>query len=97
MIFKTIIHIFSFKKLENIISKMSFQTSMQKYMGFAIKQSKKKVNKPGIPLVFIESVHVSNNSSDNLVKKLGKNDSYRLSQELNANVLSLLKKKFLFL
>lgn len=76
---------------------MSFQTSMQKYMGFAIKQSKKKVIKPGIPLVFIESVHISNNSSDNLVKKLGKNDSYRLSQELNANVLSLLEKKFVFL
>ena len=38
-------------------------------MEFAIKKSKKKVIKPGIPLVFINSVHVLNNLSDNLVKK----------------------------
>ena len=43
-------------------------------MSFTIPQPKEKGNKPGLPLVFIDSVHFLNNSSENLVKKLGENE-----------------------
>ena len=39
-------------------------------MSFTIKKPKIKSIKPGLSLVFIDSVHILNNSSDNLVKKL---------------------------
>ena len=42
------------------------------------------------------NVYFLNNSLDNLVKKLGGNDFYHLSQEFDANVLVLLKKKGIF-
>ena len=44
-------------------------------MIFTIQQPKKKGIKPGLPLVFIDSVHFLNKSSDHLVKNLGENDS----------------------
>ena len=37
-------------------------------MRFTIKEPKKKGIKPGLPLVFIDRVHLLNNSLDNLVK-----------------------------
>ena len=57
-----------------------------------IQQPQKKVIKSGLPLVFINTVNFLNNSSDNLVKNLAKNNFYHLNQEFNANVLDLLKK-----
>ena len=94
MICKTIIHILSFKKLENIVSKqISYQKAITKYMSFIIKQPKRKDIKPGIPLVFIDSLRFINNSLANLVKNLGENEIYHLSQELDTNVSNLLKKK----
>ena len=63
----------------------------EKYMSFTIQQSKEKGKKPGLLLVFIDSVHFLNNSLDNLVKKLGENDFYHLSQEFNTNVLDIIK------
>ena len=65
----------------------------EKYMSFTIQQSKEKGNKPGLLLVFIDSVHFLNNSLDNLVKKLGENDFYHLSQGFNTNVLDIIKPK----
>ena len=45
----------------------------------------------------MDSVHSLNNSLDNLVKHLGKNDFHHLKkQEFNANVLDLLEKKNIF-
>ena len=44
----------------------------------------------------IDSVYFVNNSLGNLVKKLEKNDIYHLSQEVNANILNLLKRKDFF-
>ena len=54
----------------------------------------KKSIKPKLPLLFIDIFHFSNNSLENLVKNLGENDLYYLSQEFNAN--DLLKKRFYF-
>ena len=51
-------------------------------MNFTIKQPKEKGIKPGLPLEFIDTVHFLNNSLDNLVKKLGENDVYHLSQDI---------------
>ena len=48
-------------------------------MSFTIKQPKKKGIKPGLLLVFKDSVHFLSNSSDNLVKY----DFYHLCQEFN--------------
>ena len=62
-------------------------------MRFTIQQSKKQGIKPGLALVIIDSVHLLNNSPDNLVKNFRENDFYELSQEFNANLLDLLKKK----
>ena len=50
-------------------------------MRFTIKQSKKKGIKPGITLVFIDCIDFSNNALENLVKNLGENDFYHLSQD----------------
>ena len=61
-------------------------------MSFTIQQPKDQGNKPGLSLVFVDKVQSLNNSLDNLVKNLAKNDFYHLSQELNSNVLNLLKK-----
>ena len=44
-------------------------------------------------LVFTDSFHFLNGSLDNLVRKLGKNDFHFVSQELNANILDLVKQK----
>ena len=52
--------------------------------------------KPGLPLVFIDSVHFVNNFLDNLVKDLGENRIYYLSQKFSANVLDLFKTIGLF-
>ena len=49
-------------------------------MSFTIKQSKKEGIKSGLLLVFINNVYFL----DNLVKNLGENDFYHLSQEFNA-------------
>ena len=65
-------------------------------MSFTIQQPKEKGNKPGLSLVFIDSVRFLNNSLDSLVKSLEQNEFYHLSQEFNANVLDLLKKKGFF-
>ena len=83
------------------IGKYNFKTNivrkkMEKYMSFTIKQPKKKDVQPGLLLVFIDRVLFLNNSLDNLVKNLKENDFYHLSQELNANVLGLVKKKGFF-
>ena len=61
------IHVLSFRKLENIILKFIRKT-IEKYMSFTIKQPKKKDIKPGFPLVFKENAHFLNNLLDNLVK-----------------------------
>ena len=58
---------------------------------FYYKQPREKSIKPGLPLVFIDSVHFLNNLLDNLVKTLGGNVFYHLSHDFNANVLDLLK------
>ena len=50
-------------------------------MSFLIQQPKAKGIKSGLPLVFIDSVHVLNNSLDNLVKNLGKNFFRHLEKE----------------
>ena len=62
-------------------------------MSFTIKQPKKKRIKSRLQLLFTYSVYLLNNSSDNLVKNLGQNDFYHLSQEFHANVLDLIHKK----
>ena len=62
-------------------------------MGFPIKQPIEKGIKSGLPLVFIDNVHFLNNSLDNLVKNLEKNEFYYLSQEFNPNALDLVLKK----
>ena len=59
-------------------------------MNFTIQQLRKKGIKSKLPSVFIDSVHFWNNSSDNLVENLGKNDFYHLNEEFNANALDLL-------
>ena len=58
----------------NVIPKI-----IEKYLSFTIQQPKKKGIKPGLPLVFIDSIHFLN-PLDNLVKKLTENDFYHLSQ-----------------
>ena len=62
-------------------------------MSFTIQQPKRKGHKSGTTLVFIDSVHFQNYSSDNLRKNLGENDLDHLSQESNANVIDLRKKR----
>ena len=62
-------------------------------MSFTIQHSKKKGIKLSLPLVLINSVPFLGNILDNLVKTLGENDFYHLSQKFNAIVLSLLEKK----
>ena len=70
--------------------------TIEKYMSFTIQQPKEKGNKPGLSLVFIDSLRFLNNSWDSLVKSLEQNDFCHLSQEFNANVLDLLKKRGFF-
>ena len=65
-------------------------------MSFTIQQPKKKYIKPGLALVFIDRISFLNNSRDNLVKNLGEIDFYHLSQEVNAIILDLIKKKSIF-
>ena len=65
-------------------------------MSFTIQQPKKKYIKPGLALVFIDRISFLNNSRDNLVKNLGEIDFYHLSQEVNAIILDLIKKKAFF-
>ena len=57
----------------------------QKRQSFTIKKPEKKGIKPGLPLVFIDSIDFLNNLLDNLIKNLGENDFYHLSQEFNTN------------
>ena len=91
------IQILFFIKLESIILKLNIiPKAIEKYMSFAIQQPEKKGIKPGLPLVFIDSVHVLNNSLDNLVEHLGKNDFYHLNQEFSTNMLICLRKKDFF-
>ena len=54
-------------------------------MSLTIEQSENNVINPEIPLVFINIVHFSNNSPDNLVNNLGENNFYHLSQFLSSN------------
>ena len=56
----------------------------------------KSINLP-LPLVSIDSVRFLSHSVEILVKNLGENDFYHLSQEFNANVLDSIKKKGFFL
>ena len=57
-------------------------------MSFTLEECKnRKVIDPGLPLVFIDSVHFLNNSYDSLVKNLDEKDFYLLSQEFDADVL----------
>ena len=63
-----------------------------KYLSFTMRQLEKKDIKPGLSLVFMNSAYFLNNSLENLVKNLGKNELYHLSQNFNANVLDLFKK-----
>ena len=65
-------------------------------MSFTIQKPKQEGIELGLSLVFIDSIHFLNNLLDNLVKNLGENDFNHLSQEFNANVLDLLKKKGFF-
>ena len=82
------------------IGKYNFKINVipktEKYMSFTIQQPKEKGNKPGLPLLFIDSVHFLNNSIDNFAENLGKNDFYHLNQEFNANLLDLFKKERTF-
>ena len=55
-------------------------------MSFTIQQPKDQGNKPGLSLVFVDKVQSLNNSLDNLVKNLAKNDFYHLSQELQNQI-----------
>ena len=55
-------------------NKYHIKNNRKKKLNFTIPQPKEKGNKPGLPLVFIDSVHFLNNSSENLVKKLGENE-----------------------
>ena len=62
-----------------------------------MKQPKRKtLNRDFHQLVFIDSVHFSNNSIENLAKNLEENDFQNLSEEFNAKVLDLVKKKIFF-
>ena len=56
----------------------------------------KSINLP-LPLVSIDSVRFLSHSLEILVKNLGENDFYHLSQEFNANVLDSITKKEFFL
>ena len=83
------------------IGKYNFKTNfipktIEQYISFTIQQPKKKGIKPRLPLVLIDRVHFLNNYFDNSVKSLAENDFYHLSQEYNANLLDLLKKKDYF-
>lgn len=49
-------------------------------MTFTINQPKNKYIEPGFLLLFIDSVHLLNNLLDNLVKNLGQNYFYCISQ-----------------
>ena len=70
--------------------------TIEKYISFTIQQPKEKGNKPGLLLVYIDSIYFLDNAIDNLVKNLVENDFYHLSQEFSANVLDLSKKKRIF-
>ena len=61
MIYKTIIYIFSFKKLENIVSKCHFKNQYKNIWDLPLKNLKRKL--------LSQEFHVLNNLSDNLVKK----------------------------
>ena len=52
-----------------------------------MKQIKKNFINSDLPVVFIDSLHFVSDLLDNLVKNLGENDFYHLSQEFGANVL----------
>ena len=54
------------------------------------------INLP-LPLVSIDSVRFLSHSLEILVKNLGENDFYHLSQEFHANVLDSIKKNGFFL
>ena len=98
-----------FHNLQNYSSHLIFQEverygfkinltpkTIKKYMSFTIEQSKKKSIKPGLPIVFVDSVHFLNNSLDNLVKNLRENNFYHLSNDFNTNELDLVQKKGFF-
>ena len=63
----------------------------------SIDQPKEVVIDHELPLVFIDSIHFSNSTLDNSAKFLGKNDYHHVSQEFDADVLHLVKKKIFFL
>lgn len=56
----------------------------------------KSINLP-LPLLFIDSLRFLSHSLQILVKNLGENNFYHLSQEFHANVLDSIKKKGFFL
>ena len=66
-------------------------------MRFTAELPKEKSITLPLPLVFIDSVRFLSHSLEILVKNLGENDFYHLSQEFNANVLDSIKKKGFFL
>ena len=66
-------------------------------MRFTAELPKEKSITLPLPLVFIDSVRFLSHSLEILVKNLGENDFYHLSQEFNANVLDSITKKEFFL
>ena len=71
--------------------------TIKKCISFSIKHPKNRSIKPGIPLVFIDSVHFLNNLFENLPKSLGEYYFYHLSQDFITNELDLIKKKEFYL
>ena len=65
-------------------------------MRFTIDQSKDDIINPALLLVVIDSVHFLKELLDNLVKNLVEKDIYLLSQNFDADVLALVKKKRFF-
>lgn len=65
-------------------------------MRFTIKQCTTKGIKPGTPLVFKDYILFLKNLLENLVKQVGENAFYHLSQNSNTNAIDLDKKRIFF-
>ena len=61
--------------------------TIEKYLSFIIKQTKKNAINPGLPIVFIDSIHFLNHLSDSVIKDLEENDFYHIIEKYEANVL----------
>ena len=65
-------------------------------MGFSTELSKEVITDCDLLLVYIDNNNFLNNSLKNLMKKLRKKDYDLVSQEFNAGMLGLVKKKEFF-